>query len=175
MKINEPSRPVTAKPVEREQLSAAQGIFADLIQPQTARADDNDNVTISTAPSVPSYDELRPEEENRTTLHKKQLPMREGPDEESFFTMWIETNDSRTQEEIAIDAFKVAIEAARKVDRTAVFRCIYEGGGDRRLNEETGKMEPCLVITCAEDVPEDIAGLRKYFEPNFEPMLIDQR
>lgn len=36
-------------------------------------------------------------------------------------------------------------------------------------------MEPCPDITCAEDVPEDYAGLRKYFEPNFEAMLIDQK
>ena len=42
------------------------------------------------------------------------------------------------------------------------------------MNEESGKMEPCPDITCAEDIPEDLAGLRKYFEPNFEAMLIDQ-
>ena len=57
----------------------------------------------------------------------------------------------------------------------ATFRCIYEGDGGRRLNEETGKMEPCPDTTCAADVREDIAGLRKYFEPNFEAMLVDQR
>ena len=65
------------------------------------------------------------------------------------------------KEEIVIDAFKVAIETVRKVDRRAKFRCIYEGDGGRRLNKETGKMEPCPDIARAEDVPEDIAGLRK--------------
>ena len=35
-------------------------------------------------------------------------------------------------------------------------------------------MEPCPDITCAEDVPSDLAGLRKYFEPNFDAMLMDQ-
>ena len=77
------------------------------------------------------------------------------------------------KEEIVIDAFKVAIEAARKVDRTEVFRCIYEGYRGRRLNKEIDKMEPCPDTACAEDVPEDVAGLRKYFEPNFKAMLID--
>ena len=86
----------------------------------------------------------------------------------------METNDSQTQEKIVIDAFKVAIEAVRKVGRTAKFRCIYEGDGGQRLNKETGEMEPSPDIACAKDVPGDIAGLRKYFEPNFEAMLIDQ-
>ena len=36
------------------------------------------------------------------------------------------------------------------------------------------EMEPCPDITCAEDVPSDLAGLRKYFEPNFDAMLVDQ-
>ena len=163
------------KATEAEQPWTAPGIFADPIQPQTARGEDDDKVTISTAPSVLSYDELRPEEKNRTTLRKKQLPMREGLEDESFFTIWTETNDSRTQDEIAIEAFRVAIEAAKKVDQTAMFRCIYKGDGDRRLNEETGKMEPYPDITCAADMPEDIAGLRKYFEPSFDAMLIDQK
>ena len=39
------------------------------------------------------------------------------------------------------------------------------------MNEETGEMEPCLDITCAEDVPEDIAGLHKCFEPNFDAII----
>ena len=43
------------------------------------------------------------------------------------------------------------------------------------MNEETGEMEPYPDITCAADVPEDIAGPRKYFEPNFEAMLVDQK
>ena len=43
------------------------------------------------------------------------------------------------------------------------------------MNEETGEMEPYPDITCAADVPEDIAGLRKYFEPNFEAMLVGQK
>ena len=86
-----------------------------------------------------------------------------------------ETNDMQTQEEIAVEAFRTAIGAVKKVDQTATFRCIYEGDGDRRLNEETGKMEPYPDITCASGVPEDIAGLRKYFEPNFEAMLVDQK
>ena len=124
---------------------------------------------------MPSCDELHPEEKNRTTLRKKQLPMREGLDDESFFTIWVETSDIRTQEEVAVEAFRKAIDAVKKVDQTATFRCIYEGDGGRRLNGETGKMEPYPDITCAADVPEDIAGLRKYFEPNFEAMLVDQK
>ena len=81
----------------------------------------------------------------------------------------------RTQEDIAKDAFRTAVDAVKKVDQTATFRCIYEGDGGRRLNEETGEMEPYPDITCAVDVLEDIAGLRKYFEPNSEAMLVDQK
>ena len=47
---------------------------------------------------------------------KKQLPMREGPDDESFFTIWVEISDMRTQEEITIEAFRTTIDAVKKVD-----------------------------------------------------------
>ena len=49
--------------------------------------------------------------------------MREGPDDESFFTIWEETSDMRTQEKIAIEAFRTAIGAVKKVDQTTAFRC----------------------------------------------------
>ena len=95
--INEPDRPSYDAPVEGEPTNIAQGIFAGPDLPYNARGENNDDVTISTAPSVRPC-ELRPEEEARTTLRKKQLPMREGPNEESSFTVWIETNDSRLED-----------------------------------------------------------------------------
>ena len=101
--------------------------------------------------------------------------MKEGPDDESFFTILVETSDMRTQEEIDTEAFRTAIDAVKKVDQTATFRCIYEDNGGSRLNEEKGKMEPYPDITSAADVPEGIAGLRKYFEANFEAMPVDQK
>ena len=55
--------------------------------------------------------------------------MKEGLDDESFFAIWVETSDMRTQEEIATEAFRTAIDAAKKVDHMAPFRCIYEGDG----------------------------------------------
>ena len=77
VKISEPSKPAETETTEVEQPWTATGIFADPNQPQTARGKDDDNVTISTAPTVPSYDELHQEEENRTTSRKKRAGMLE--------------------------------------------------------------------------------------------------
>ena len=69
--ISEPSKPAETETTEVEQPWTAIGIFTNPVKPQTAKGEDNDNVTISTSSSVPSYDELHPEEENRTALRKK--------------------------------------------------------------------------------------------------------
>ena len=48
---------------------------------------------------------LVPEEEIKSRIRLKQLPLRAGPEKESFFTIWAKTNDSRTQEEIITEAY----------------------------------------------------------------------
>ena len=52
--ISEPSKPAETETTEADQPWTATGIFANHVQPQTGRGEDDDSVTISTSTSVPS-------------------------------------------------------------------------------------------------------------------------
>ena len=62
-----------------------------------------------------------------------------------------------------------------KTDATAAFKCVYEGDGGKRRNKEAKELEPYPDTKCASDVPEKLADLRKYSEPNFDAMLVNQQ
>lgn len=166
-------RVTCAETSARQEPQATASTFANPFQHQDAQTANGDEGSLTSAEDEKSY-ELRAEEEVTKKIRLKELPICEANKTEIFFTIWVETNESRSQEEIIIDTFKPTIEAVRKIYPIATFKCVYGGDIGKRLNPDTEELEPIPEIRCSANVPENLAELRKYFEPNFDAMLVDQ-